>query len=427
MRRFLPLAPILPPARGVDSIPAQLPPLHPQSNRFQLRNSNRCRKMRGGNTRRLSLAALPVGALARTALGVSGGVTHRKPTLPTDQAVLATRHLRGAAGSATLSGRYLFGLRRMPVADDLLSLAMDRRAAARSVFGGALSLAALGGVSSARAADKLNLDDPVDSVKAFTRLTASLDPAVETFTRYEGKAFAIDSKGASVPLYGIEGIGALRTLPHENGIIRFMMAECAIYTDLASGAVLTAWRNPLNEQTVEVWHQRNGPVNFEIDPHKASFGAFTRTGTAAPGFQLPWMFDGDEATYALDVIANRKNPMDPKIWKRESPGETLYSSEHSQYWTSRSALEDASLSSIDYRAALQSLKDWHPWMLLGDLRGKIFTRMTSRKVAGISALSPPVRDYAEKHLAAYLTAPKTWTGDYVTAYALYMKERTPAP
>lgn len=313
------------------------------------------------------------------------------------------------------------------MADDLLSLTLDRRAAARSLFGAAAAATMIGMAPAARAAGKLNLDDPVDSVKAFTRLTASLDPSVETFTRYEGKAFALDSKGASIPLYGIEGIGALRTLPHEKGIIRFMMAECAIYTDLASGEVLTQWKNPLSEQTVDVWHQRNGPVNFEIDPAKASFGAFTRTGTAAPGFQLPWEFAGDEATYALDVIANRKNPMDPNVWKRESPGETLYSSEHSQYWTSRKALEDASLPSIEYRAALQSLKDWHPWMLLGDMPGKIFTRMTSRKVAGVSALSKPVRDYAEKNLAPFLSAPKSWTGAYTTAYSLYMKERSPAP
>jgi hypothetical protein len=231
-----------------------------------------------------------------------------------------------------------------------------------------------------------------------------------------------------VPFYGIEGLGCLRALPQETGAIKFLFAECAIYTDVKSGEPLEAWKNPFTDETVAVWHQRNGPVNYEISPGPSgAVGKFEKAEAGAPPFRLPWIIDGDRAMFALDVTSKRPNPLDPKLYRKESSGEVMHISEHSQYMVSAREIADPNLPSVNFFGALQSLKPWHPWMMMGQRPGKVFTRMVSRKAKGTDALPPKVAAYAEKNLPQFLRAPETWTGQYVTAYDLYKQEFPRSP
>jgi hypothetical protein len=299
---------------------------------------------------------------------------------------------------------------------------------ALAAAGGALAAAPAG--AAARRARR-DLADPVENVSIFTRISADLDTSRQGRVHYSGKAFGVLEDGSVVPFYGIEGMGSLRAIRHgDAGAYRFLFNEFAIYTDLETGAPLERWRNPVTGETVDVWHQRNGPVNYEIDPAKTDIAFFTLVGKStdrAKGFRLPWTIDGKTASFRLDSISKRPNPLDPAKWKRESSGPTLPISEHSQYFLELADIENPKLTSLPFRAALQSLKPWHPWMLMGQRPGKVYTAMTSRKVAGIDALPAAVADYARRNFGAYLDAPESWTGAYTTAYSLYEKERQPLP
>ena len=179
-------------------------------------------------------------------------------------------------------------------------------------------------------------------------------------------------------------------------------------------------------RTVDVWPLRNGPVNYAIAPDKAMFGAFARAdGASASGFQLPWDVNGPFATFSLDVVANRKNPLDPATWPLESSGATLPTTEHSQYVMLRRDLENRRLLSLPFHATLQSLKPWQPWMLMGQRPGRIFTRSIARKVEGPEVLSPAVLAFARANLAPWMQAPDKWTGEYVTQQAIYKSTHTP--
>lgn len=294
---------------------------------------------------------------------------------------------------------------------------------------GAASLAAPGAVTAARRTP-VDLLDPVENVRIFTRLSADLDTTRVGRVLYAGKAFGMMEDGAVVPFCGIEGMGSLRAISHGEGGYRFLFTEFAVYTDLDTGLPLRNWRNPVTGEDVDVWHQRNGPVNYEIEPRKTDIAFFTlvsKSGDRAKGFRLPWVIDGDTASFRLDSISKRPNPLDPAKWRRESSGATLQLSEHSQYFLKLSDIENAKLTSLPFRASLQSLKPWHPWMLMGQRPGKVFTAMTSRKVRGLEALTPAVAEFARTQLGAYLEPPTSWTGAYVTAHALFEMERQPLP
>jgi Protein of unknown function (DUF1838) len=279
--------------------------------------------------------------------------------------------------------------------------------------------------SSAVAADtqKVDFADSRFNVRAFARLSSTLESGKTGYVRYTGKAFGLSAQGVTTPFYGIDGIGAIKALPQESGAIRFLFAEFAIYTDLKSGEPLEQWTNPWSEEKVAVWHQRNGPVNYEISPGPSDkIGKFDKPGGGAPAFTLPWMVDGDRAMFALDVASKRPNPLDPKLYPLESAGEFLHISEHSQYLVSTSDLANSDLPSLKFFGALQSLKPWHPWMKMGQTQGKVFTRMIAQKVEGPEALPANVRAFAERKLPQYMAAPESWTGQYVTAYDLYKQE-----
>jgi hypothetical protein len=92
----------------------------------------------------------------------------------------------------------------------------------------------------------------------------------------------------------------------------------------------------------------------------------------------------------------------------------------------RRDIENKRLPAIPFVASLQSLKPWHPWMLMGQRPGRVFTRMTAHRVDGPDVLPAPLLNYARRNLAAFLEPPATWTGQYVTAHTIYKQSRAPA-
>ena len=272
----------------------------------------------------------------------------------------------------------------------------------------------------------MSFDNARENVRTMARLTSTLEPEATGFVRYRGKAFGLMEDGGQTALYDIDGVGALRALPQPNGAIRFLFAEFALYLDSVTGLPLDRWRNPVTGAEVEVWHQRNGPVNYELAPDSAMFGAFSSAQPApAPGFQLPWIMRGPFATFSLDVISNRPNPLDPAEWPLESSGPNLKTSEHSQYAVLRRDVENPQLNSLPFFASLQSLKPWHPWMLMGQRTGRVFTRMIAEKVPGPEVLPKTSYEYAKTNLSEYMSAPAAWTGQYVSAHTIYKSGRIP--
>jgi len=295
--------------------------------------------------------------------------------------------------------------------------------------GGVAALAVAGWPSAALAASAgppLKFDNPRENVRTMARLTSTLEPGKTGYVRYQGRAFGLFEDGTNAILYDIDGIGALRALPQPGGAIRFLFSEFALYLDPKTGLPLERWANPVTGRTVEVWHQRNGPVNYELAPDKPMFGNFARAdGSPGEGFQLPWVVRGPFATFALDVVSNRKNPLTPEEWPLESNGATVPTTEHSQYSVLRRDLENQKLLSLPFFATLQSLKPWHPWMLMGQRPGRVFARMVAQKVPGPDVLPKASLDYARANLASWMDAPVDWTGQYVTAQSIYKATREP--
>ncbi|MGJ3230800.1 MAG: DUF1838 family protein [Oceanicaulis sp.] len=306
---------------------------------------------------------------------------------------------------------------------------LSRRALFSTAAAGGAALAFAGaGAVSARRSDFAGFDpeDPAANVRAMARLAGDLNPLKTGHVRYVGRAFGAAPGEPVRPLYGLDGLGSTRIEMQEDGSARFLFSEFAVYTDLETGEPLTEWTNPFTGRTVPVWHQRNGPVNFTLRPGMNAFGAFEAT-EDAPGFRLPWRMENAMATFALDVVSTRPNPLSREDWPAESTGPQMHISEHSAYVVEPALLADDSVTSLPFNAALQSLKPWHPWMLMGERPGLVFARLTASKVSGLDAIDPRAAAFARAHMAEFIEAPAEWTGSYRTAHAIYADTQSPQP
>ena len=270
-----------------------------------------------------------------------------------------------------------------------------------------------------------NPSDPAANVRAMARLAGDVEPGQTGRVRYVGRAFGYAPGEPIRPLYGIDGLGSTRIEMQEDGSARFLFSEFAVYTDLETGEPLTEWTNPFTGRTVPVWHQRNGPVNFTLRPDMNAFGAFQAT-ESAPAFRLPWRIENGKATFALDVVSTRPNPLSVEEWPLESSGPEMHVSEHSAYVVEPELLADQSVTSLPFNAALQSLKPWHPWMLMGQRPGRVFARLNATKVAGLSGIDPRAAAFARENLADFIEAPESWTGAYNAAHGIYAATMSPA-
>ena len=264
----------------------------------------------------------------------------------------------------------------------------------------------------------------------FRRFSASSEDGAETMIHYTGVTFGMVEDTKVVPLYGMVGITPTRTYTQPDGSVRLMINEVAMHTDLATGEVIDSWHNPFSEETVDVWHLRNGPLNLALSPKgRAETGGWKlllKPGDAPrDGFYVPVVVEGDDLLMVMDGQATRKNPLQPAEWPRESSGSQLIYSEHNTWRAKLSDVTNPRVVSLPFFANWHSIKPWRTWMLMGQRPGRIYNHLRARKIKSLAEVPKPVRTYAEKHFPNFLSAPREWTGAYEDDWTHFKQERKP--
>ncbi|MEZ5457816.1 MAG: DUF1838 family protein [Steroidobacteraceae bacterium] len=155
---------------------------------------------------------------------------------------------------------------------------------------------------------------PVDNLRAYIRMTRSLDPAATTVGWFGGRIFSVIGDTEIIkPLFDIEGFGIGRTEPGPDGSYRCLWREVGYYKDLATGQIMETWDNPLNGEQVEVYPINNDPVNAVLKPEfTLGFNATKDQHAPTIKFLMPWNFVGDNAMSAFDVNLDWKSPLTPR-------------------------------------------------------------------------------------------------------------------
>lgn len=290
--------------------------------------------------------------------------------------------------------------------------------------------AVLSGAAAAQSAvSAAGLDTSAQHLDLFRRMSASADDGAEVVLRYSGTVFGTLGGSEMVPLYGMEGYSPVRTYSQADGKVLFMANEVGLFTDISTGAVLESWKNPFTDEWVEVFHLRNGPLVYAIDPSRplntAGWRFLIDLPGAEKGFRMPIIDESGSTIVNLDAQARRKNPLQPNAWPRESTGETLIYSEHNSWHMNSADVRNPKVASIPVFAAWHSHKMWRPWMLMGTRPGHIYNHLFARKISGVDALPRPQRAYLERHFPSFLKAPTSQSGTYKDDATHFMEKRSP--
>ena len=273
----------------------------------------------------------------------------------------------------------------------LMAGALPGAALTTSIGAGAAAAGAAGLVSMPTGPVPAGFDplSPQQNLEAYIRLTRSLDPAATTVGWFGGRIFSvIGDKEIIKPLFDIEGFGIGRTESQADGSYKALWREVGYYKDLATGKIMETWQNPLlGGETCEVYPINNDPVNAVLKPEfTLGFGASKDQHTETIKFLLPWNFIGPHAMAAFDVNLDWKSPLDPKDWKRESPGERVRVSEYQQWRVDAAQLVDRSLPSLNAYGSWNRVATWLPWMLMGQAPGHLFYRSHTLKLGRVEDL-----------------------------------------
>ena len=252
---------------------------------------------------------------------------------------------------------------------------------------------------------------------------------------FSGHVFGVVDDRLLKPLFGFEGFGVGRYEPQPDGSFRNIWREVGYYKDIDTGRILEQWTNPYTDETVDVLHVQNDPVNLVVTNQVPQFpprpGLEFRFGNYGrdQAFILPWMVDhaGDWASCMYDVHGRRPNPLPPAEWPRESGGRCCASAKRSR-WAGRSGqLEDPGVTSVRQVGGWQRVAGWLPWMLMEQRPGHLFYRCVTHKYGRVEDLPPHVTDYAAKHLPQFLQPPQGWVAKNVSSFDVYKAQRKPAP
>ncbi len=292
----------------------------------------------------------------------------------------------------------------------------------------AAALAESGGASGGAAGSgtALDFDDPYDNLYAFGKIWGGYDEPV--LSGFHGLMYARIGAQRLIPLFGYTGTGCMQSKIDADRNVWIRGKETGYFTDLATGDILSTWKNPWTGKTVEVFNFYNAEMGGRLTAEMPRFamGAVKDQATlmndgtqrvqSAAGtvpFILPFETYGDDLLLAWDYAHEYTNPVTPEGWPQASTGPRISPSEHFTFCMSLAEMQDRSVPSSRFMAGFSRLGQWWPWMRMGGHElaesGVVFGRMFSHKgLKGPGDIPPKVLTYIEKHAPEYLTVPEHW-------------------
>lgn len=235
-----------------------------------------------------------------------------------------------------------------------------------------------------RAADGLDLNDPLDRLTALVKLRGSLDGSMVMWWMKGVRFGVVDD--VVTPLFGML-IGSFQTVkPMPGKGYQLNMLEMSYFTDLETGKVLDTFTNPYNGNVCEVPEQRLGPYPVLLSP----------TGVVLP--DVPPFDKVDLTTRVGPAVINGDDVWirDDSTIKVDSDHPMMGKHTYNELVTYRGKLSDINnpdLPSAPADIMFQSVTSWREWLQAEDVGGHTTGRATGTKITRLE-------DFPSEYLAA---------------------------
>lgn len=263
-------------------------------------------------------------------------------------------------------------------------------------------LAVLAGVVAAAAEElsnptKIDLASPDGIVAAMRRIWCGDADGRPVYWNWRGEAFARRQGEKDRLLFKVEGLNTRTCVrvddPRRGAGFRTVSREVLLYLDPATGKPLTRWTNPWTNETVDVVHVTNDPVNSEH---------FPRGKDGEPQVWRGHMI-GDTWFLTSTIPLYYPNPLggdyQPEI------GGTYHATEMFNFMGDVASLTGGEPAMANVLVGWVRMSDWLPWMKMNGREGLVYMHTAGRKVSSWDEVSPLMREEVAAHYPLYRDPP----------------------
>ncbi len=317
---------------------------------------------------------------------------------------------------------------------------MDRRnffatAAAATAAAGVLQTAQAATAAPTLKGPYIDLTTGKGTVNLMARINGNMDETKIKYGSASGIISGVREKEKVQDLFGFEVVAVAKNETQKDGSVRCYHREAILYTNLATGEVLTEYKNPYTNELVKVVDVINDPWNehFEEFAKPApNYGGLNQkeADSARKENVLPWqVLPNGQITALRNINLFYKSALQPDKWPRESSGPMNQVSECYTYVVNLADAQNPKLTSLQTTGTWSRVTPWLPWMLMGAAPGHVLYQSTVMNFDDINFFKKPVRAHMEKNWPHMLVPPpkESWEKPNLSSLEVYANTQKPAP
>lgn len=250
---------------------------------------------------------------------------------------------------------------------------------------------------------------------ASRRIWCTMTDNEPVYWSWRGDAYSRRQGEPDKLLFRVEGLNtrtcAAMNDPAKGGAyVRSVSREILLYLDPQTGQVLNKWTNPWTNESVDVMHIANDPVNGDFTTKTRSGQPNLWRGTT---IGTSWFLTSTVPLFYTNPLAGAY---------QDEVGGKYHATEMFNFMGETANLLDLRKNSADVQIGWVRITDWLPWMRMGDRDGMIYFHTAGRKVLNWDEVSPLMRDEVARNYPEYRTPPPiTDARPNETSWTYYLK------
>ena len=235
-------------------------------------------------------------------------------------------------------------------------------------------------------------------LETFVRIRARLD-GQPVFWAYSGTLYGRLETEPAIPLMNVMGVGIDQLTRSKLGGFDYKNNEVGYFTDLATGAPLGPWVNPLNGaqcliKSYKSAQQSHWRPDLTIDIETAPKPGLELT---VRGLISPPKVEGDSVWMSEDIFLKAKLE-----GGKAGAGQLKIATSLSTFHASLRDLRSPSLPFVPAQMYYTTLGSWRADMNMGDTPGVMSWRMAAEKAATPALVSTDLKRWIERDYAGFL-------------------------
>ena len=238
----------------------------------------------------------------------------------------------------------------------------------------------------------------MDSVQAFRRIQCSLEDGQSAVYGWTGRAYSRVPGEPDRLLFTVDGMNIRQcgtvNDPDKGTGFRLVSKEILLYRDPVTGEVLKTWQNPWTDETVDVLHVANDPVNQP---------PVFATGRGDRPFSLPFVVSDDQWWLTITFPLFYDNPLGGEY--QQYIGGKYHATELFNFMGDTTDLAPDAGDTANIRIGWVRISGWLPWMKMGGRPGEIYFHTAGRKLENYDQLADVLKEEIATNYPGYDAPP----------------------